>query len=226
MRHAWMTLAIASVFIAARAEAKQFRFDGMHPIPDSAGGGFCYIEGPHVHAYEPYRADVMYRSEPTGYAFVGDPIPYGYDGPKYSFYGHHPIYVDGVEEYCYIDGPHYHYYAPPERAPFKLKGGVYFYAGPFPTTYTELRPRYSRINVIYRPIHYARPVVVEAPPPEYTGPVFEAHAVVGVPPPPIVQAGVSVQIGTPPPPVVEVHAVTPGVIVEERPVYVRERPVY
>jgi hypothetical protein len=221
MKRIVLLLAIASFFVAARAEAKHFRFQGTHPIPEAVGGGYCYIEAPHVHVYEPGKADVLYRNEPDGYAFVGDPVPYGYDGPKYSYYGHHPIYVNGdAEEYCYLDGPHYHGFAPPERARFKLKGGVYFFAGSFPSVYVEGRPRYTRINTVYRPLRYTRPVVVEAPPPEYTGPVMvtERPTVVVPSERPMVEAGFSVQIGTPPPPTVIVH--------DERPVYVRERPVY
>ncbi len=227
-----LLLAIASSFVAARADARHFRFEGMHPIPEAQGGGFCYIETPHVHVYEPARADLLYRNEPDGYAFVGDPVPYGYDGPKYSYYGHHPIYVNGdAEEYCYLDGPHYHWYSPPPQARFKLKGGVYFFAGAFPSVYVEGKPRYARINTIYRPLRYTRPVVIEAPPPEYTGPIMvEERPTVVVPSgPPVVrggiQAGFSVQIGTPPPPAVIVHEERP-VYVRERPVYVRERPVY
>src|SRR5262249_18960749 len=34
------------------AHAKQVRFVGVHPIAPEYGGGFCYIEGPHVHIYE------------------------------------------------------------------------------------------------------------------------------------------------------------------------------
>jgi len=233
-----LLISLAVSIAAAPVEAKHVRFLGMHPIPDGQGGGFCYIEGPHVHIYDPARPDVLYRTEPDGYAFVGDPVPYGYDGPKYSYYGHHPVYTPyGDEEYCYLDGPHYHYFSPPAEGRFKLKAGVHFYTGHFPSVYVDAKPRYSKINVIYRPLRYTRPVVVEAPPPEYTGPVYvEDRPTVVVPAQrPSVQAGAgvyggvgmtagfSVQVGTPPPVIVEER---PAVIVHERPVVVHERPVY
>ena len=138
---------------AGRAEARQVRFVGMHPIPGEYGGGFCQIDFPHVHVYDPPNANVMYRNHNDGYAFVGDPVPYGYDGPKYAYYGPHPVTTeDGVEEYDYLEGPHYHAYAPVVQADYKLKGGVYFYGGHFPQVYYDARPRYTRINAVYRPL--------------------------------------------------------------------------
>ena len=32
-------------------------------------------------------------------------------------------------EYCYLDGPHYHYFEPPRAPDFKLAGDAYFYVG-------------------------------------------------------------------------------------------------
>src|SRR5512143_1623510 len=139
-------LVVALTFVA-RAEAHQVRYEGMHPIPGEYGGGFCQIDFPHVHVFEPQRADVLYRNHDGGYAFVGDPVPYGYDGPKHAFYGPHPMQDDnGDVEYCYLEGPHYHTLPPPVTvaADFRMKGGVYFYGGRFPQTYYDLRPRYTR----------------------------------------------------------------------------------
>jgi len=215
------------LFAAGRAEAHQVRYEGMHPVPAEYGGGFCEIDFPHVHVFEPQRADVLYRNHDGGYAFVGDPVPYGYAGPKHAFYGPHPMQDgNGDLEYCYIDGPHYHELPPPVTvaAQFKLKGGVYFYAGHFPQMYYDMRPRYSRINVIYKPLEYSRPVVVAAPP--------EATVVVDSGPRPMVVAGGGVGVeagigihagigagfivGSPPPTTVVVGAPPPVVVVHER----------
>lgn len=225
---------------AARAEAHQVRYEGPHPIPAEAGGGYCQIDFPHVHVFEPQKPDVLYRNHEGGYAFVGDPVPYGYEGPKHAYYGPHPMQDErGDTEYCYIEGPHYHSLPPPVAvAPdFHLKGGVYFYSGHFPQTYYDARPRYARINTVYRPMVYARPVVV-AP---------EANVVVEAQAPAVVvpaQAGVSVEAGVgfhagvgvgvgggvvvagPPPPVVVVGRPEPVYVVHEhhpRTVFVEDR---
>lgn len=233
MRHFAVLLGLVLFLAAGRADAHQVRYMGMHPIPAEAGGGYCNIDFPHVHVFDLGQNQVLYRNHDDGYAFVGDPVPYGYEGPKYAYQGPHPIILeDGVTEYCYLEGPHYHPFAPVAGAQFTMKGGVYFYGGHFPQVYYDARPRYARINAIYKPLVYARPVVVAGP---------EAAVVVEGPPPPAVvvsppQAGVAVEagvgihagvgvgigggviVGAPPPPVVVVGrpAPPPVVVVEER----------
>ncbi len=146
---------------------RQVRFAGIHPIPKSEGGGMCYIEGPHVHIYAANA--VEYRDEGPDHVFVGDPVAYGYQGPKYAYKGPHPMVVtddDGEPhtEYCYIEGPHFHPFAPPEGPDFKMVGNAYFYVGTPPQAFVEARPRFVGINAVYKPIVYTRPVVdVEAP---------------------------------------------------------------
>lgn len=147
---------------------KQVRFSGIHPIPKSEGGGICYIEGPHVHIYSANKLE--YRTHGDDHVFVGDPVAYGYDGPKYAYKGPHPIHVEAVVggdpdvEYCYIEGPHYHYFEPPDGDDFKMAGNAYFYVGTPPPVMLEARPQYVGINAYYRPFVYTRPVVeVEAP---------------------------------------------------------------
>lgn len=218
--------------LAGSAEANQVRYEGMHPVPSEYGGGFCEIDFPHVHVFEPQRPDVLYRAHDHGYAFVGDPVPYGYQGPKHAFYGPHPMQDEaGDVEYCYLEGPHYHSLPPPATVAtnFRLKGGVYFYSGHFPQTYYEAKPRYARINLVYRPLDYPRPVVIAGPDEPVvavSGPQAGAYVqgpsvVAGVG----VQAGVGIQagvgagfvIGGPPPPMVVVEERRPRtIIVEER----------
>ena len=101
----------------AAAGGKQTRYIGIHPVPKSAGGGVCYIEGPHVHIFAANK--VEYRDHRNHNYFVGDPVAYGYDGPRHAYKGHHPIHVHAVvgdseedEEFCYLDGPHYHNFTP------------------------------------------------------------------------------------------------------------------
>ena len=53
---------------AASAEARPGRFLGSHPIAAKFGGGYCYIEAPHIHAYTP--------DKPALYQQVGDSTVY------------------------------------------------------------------------------------------------------------------------------------------------------
>lgn len=224
-----MALACAAL-APASAHAAQVRFSGPHPIPEAVDGDFCYIEVPHVHIYEPESPKVLYRVHDDQYHFIGDPVAHGYDGPKHSYYGHHPVVVDAsvhidvhapVTEYCYLDGPHFHHYAPPPDVTFELKGGAYWYIGKYPRPYHRHRKRYARINTVYEPIVYERPVIEVEAPAGYLGPVVEVHAHapdVEVHAPdvevraPAVRAGVDVDVHIPIP-TVEVGIGLPGVVV-------------
>ena len=213
----------------ARADRRhQVRYVGIHPIPQAQGGGFCNIEGPHVHIYASNKLE--YRDHHGQAYFVGDPVAYGYDGPKTAYKGAHPIHVEAVVEddpapdvvYCYINGPHYHYFAPPEGPDFAVRGDAYFYVGTPPPVMVSARPQYVEINAMYTPIVYARPVVeveapvgwiglradfgfvapaaavvVEPPPPPHVHAGVEVHAGIGVvvPPPPRIEVGVGVHVG-------------------------------
>ena len=219
--------AVAVVGLCGTAEAKTVRYHSQHPIPQHDGGGFCYIGVPHVHAYAPGDPR-MFRKHDDDYYFVGDPTPFGYDGPKYSYYGAHPI-IDEINdddeagpEYCYLDGAHYHWYEPTAQASFEFRGGAYWYTGTFDPAYYRGRPRFAVINRAYRPIAYARPVVdVTLAPPAFQATVVAApvgvhgHAVVA---PPVVSAGVSVYV--PPPPSIHIGV---GVEPAPRTVIVRQR---
>ena len=164
-----LTLALVFMVPAAMADpGKQVRYAGIHPIPKAEGGGICYIEGLHVHIYAANKFE--YRVHGNDNVFVGDPVAYGWDGPKHAYKGPHPTHVEAVVggdpdvEYCYLEGPHYHYFEPPEDPDFKVAGGAYFYVGQPPRAFIDARPTYVGINTVYRPLVYARPVVdVEAP---------------------------------------------------------------
>lgn len=157
---------------AAADRGKQVRYVGMHPIPTAAGGGLCDIEGPHVHVYAADK--LQYRLHDGAYFFVGDPTAYGYGGTRYAYKGHHPVHVERVVggepdvEFCYLDGPHYHAFAPPEGE-LELVGGAYFYTSPPPKAYYAARPALIQINAEYRPLVYARPVVTVVAPVGWIG---------------------------------------------------------
>lgn len=222
---------------AAAGSGRQVRYVGIHPLPRSEGGGICYIEGPHVHIFDADK--IQYRDHDGANYFVGDPVAYGYDGQRYAYKGHHPIHVNVVvgdddpdDEYCYINGPHYHYFAPPEGPEFKVVGDAYFYVGDPPRAYVEARPAMMRINAVYQPLVYDRPVVtVDAPVgwigarAEFAAPVVVAPTARAVVVPPA--AGISVEAHIPTPSLhVDIGIGAPAVIVHERPaVIVHDRPV-
>jgi hypothetical protein len=213
--------AVALLAGAARPAAagpKQFRYVGIHPVPRGDGGGLCHIQGPHVHVYAPTDVKVQYRDHDGWNYFVGDPVAYGWDGPKHAYYGHHPVPVDVIVgddhedvEYCYLEGPHYHAWAPPAGLQLELRGGAYWYVGDFPRAYVEARPVYDPIDVVYQPIVYPRPAVeVSVAPARWYGAVVVAPAVVAAPrvmvppghahvPPGHVRGGVGVDVFVPAP---------------------------
>ncbi|MBA3502306.1 MAG: hypothetical protein M4D80_18870 [Myxococcota bacterium] len=189
----------------AVAGKKQVRYIGIHPIPKAEGGGFCNIEGPHVHIFGASKLE--YRDHRGHNHFVGDPVAYGYDGPRHAYKGHHPIEVHAVVntpepdvEFCYLNGPHYHYFTPPEGPDFRLSGEAYFYVGTPPPVYVEARPAMIEINAVYKPIVYARPVIEVEAPVGWIG----LHATYGV----------GMGIVTPVVVAPRAHVHTPGVVVD------------
>jgi hypothetical protein len=215
---------------------KQVRYVGIHPIPKAEGSGICYIEGPHVHIFDADR--IQYREHRGASYFVGDPVAYGYDGSRYVYKGHHPIRISAVvgygdpdDTYCYLDGPHYHYFAPVEGPEWERAGDAYFYVGEPPHAYIEARPAMMKINAVYQPLVYERPVVTVEAPVGWIGAraefVTAAPAVVVAPPRRAVvapRAGVSVQAVIPMPSLhIDIGVGAPAVIVHERPVIIEHR---
>jgi hypothetical protein len=174
---------------------------GPHPIDAAVASGMCYIPGPHVHAYAPSNP-VLYAHVDGGWAFIGDPVEFEHDAPRYGYYGHHPIFwVDAPELYCYITGPHYHWDAPPPGAGFKQKGGVYWYTGEQPGWYRPTRD----LDEHYAAVRVVHPVVNVAPPVGFVG------VVVGLPS--VTITAPSVTIGVPG---VVVGPAVPVIVPEER----------
>jgi hypothetical protein len=106
--------------------------------------------------------------------------------------------------YCYLEGPHYHWYAPPPQASFEMRGGAFWYLGVFAPVYYEHRPRYVVINDVYRPIQYGRPTVVVADAPSgwRGGPPGRGRVVarpVAAPQAQVRFGGIGIQMGAPPP---------------------------
>jgi hypothetical protein len=168
--------AFAGAASAAQAEVVQYM--SRHPLPKRVGHGFCDIDVPHFHDYPPSDPR-LYRQVDGQYYFVGDPTPFGYEGPRYSFYGPHPIADTSVQlggpTYCYLQGPHYHWYAPPPQAQFEMRGGAYWFTGAFDPVFYSDQPRFVVVNDVYAPMVYERPIIDVAIAP----PAFHAEFLVG-----------------------------------------------
>jgi hypothetical protein len=163
-------------------KGKHVRYIGIHPVPVAHGGGLCHIEAPHVHLYAPGDARLQYRDHRGHHYFVGDPVAYGWEGVTYTYVGHHPIEIGAVvgpidgtievdSELCFLDGAHYHAFAPPPAIAedFEHAGGAYFFVGDPPPAYDAARPALVEVNELYTPITYERPVVTVTPPTAWIG---------------------------------------------------------
>ncbi len=221
--HGWLVAALVCGVLAAAPRAahagKRHHYVGVHPIAAKSGGGFCYIEGPHVHVYAPEHKATLYRDYDGASFFIGDPVAYGYDGPKHAYYGHHPVSVGVVAgahydpddvEYCYLDGPHYHGWEPASELKFEVKGGAYWYVDAYPAEYRREKPTRARINEVYAGFTYEHPVVIVSPPAAYVGPIVGVEATVAAP---VVRADVHADVVVPAP-VVEVDLGFPWVVVD------------
>jgi hypothetical protein len=168
--------------LAGRASAggEVIEYLGPHPMASSLGRGMCFIEGPHIHAYAPEKP-VLYVQAGPSWVFVGDPTEFDTVTPKYAYYGHHPVFwvdaPEGVafEPYCYITGPHYHWFAPPPALAFKLKGGAYWFVGKHPAWYKGRVHRH--LDEYYVGVHLAHPVITVAPPVGFVGVVIGAPTI-------------------------------------------------
>ena len=186
-----------------------------------------------MHDYLPDRPS-LYQPVGDSQVFTGDPVPFGYQGDKTVYYGHHPVPVtsDGPTTpgsvFCFLRGPHYHGYPSPAQQGYRVEKDVVFYVGPIPPEAARLRPQLEQEQEAeYRPYVAQRPHVVVTPPAEWPGTVWVAPAaaplpvVVAQPAPPtqvvVVPAApaqtVVVAPVSPPPTVVVAPVARPAVIV-------------
>jgi hypothetical protein len=151
------------------AAANPIRFLGSHPISGQSGGGYCYVEVAHTHDYRP-KPRFLFQEVDHQYVFTADPVPFGYDGRRYVFFGHHPISTDagGAIVYCFLDDFHYHAFAPQNDPSFIVRDGVAFYVGLFSPYFFQLEAEVRRpLNELYRTYAALRPTSGVSPPPEW-----------------------------------------------------------
>ena len=236
MRKTLWTLLASALLVTSVSEAKQpappptqpagpprgkGRFMSAHPLAARPGAGYCYIDVPHTHDFLPDRP-ALYQQSGDAYVFTGDPIPFGYEGQKTVFYGHHPIPIvvepavaGPAPTFCFMKGPHYHEYPQPESPGFKVKDNVIFYVGPIPPAVAAIRPQVEKaLEIEYRPYVTQRPQVVVTPPPEWAGVVWVAPPAPAV----VVAPTIAPVVVAPPAPTVVVPALAPAVIMAPPPV--------
>ncbi|HYG67937.1 MAG TPA: hypothetical protein VD838_09765, partial [Anaeromyxobacteraceae bacterium] len=131
------------------APAEVWYYD-PHFLPEEQGGGWCYAEGPHRHAFYP---DVESR-----YVLSGG--YYYYSGPLVFLYvSGHPRPGGG---WCPISGRHHHDYVPPRDRDFRWnRGHGWRYVGPYRATRPPPPSYWARPVPLPRP----RPVPAPAPAP-------------------------------------------------------------
>ena len=159
--------ALLTMVYAPAASASSVWYSGPHPIDTKVLKGMCYIPGSHVHSYAPVKP-LLFVKAGRHNQFVGDPVEYEIEAPKHAYYGHHPLFwIDKGhrgKNYCYITGPHHHWYKPPKHLKFKHKGNVHWYVGGHPDWYVKTHPRATQLREHYHGIGIPLPhVTVSAP---------------------------------------------------------------
>jgi hypothetical protein len=142
MRRAFLGAVLSlGLLWASAAVGAEHRYFGHHPLP--ALQGFCYLDGSHVHGDAPDAKVVnLFRTQGGHYYFVGDPYFFGYTRPAFAYDAHHPIHPTFGGTWCFLDGPHYHFFHPHQDHVryYIVFGGRYYYVGPVDPSYHALRP--------------------------------------------------------------------------------------
>ena len=142
-----------------------FCFEGPHPVDSRVEPGVTWdaTTGRHVHGYPPF--DLRLFSFQNGcYYFIGDPTDFGYAGDTFSYYGAHPILAGYGGGWCFMIGPHRHFWRPWSPL-FVTVGSWYYWEGPFDPFFWTYWPYYHFYYRSHYPQYYAR------------GAFFRGHAV-------------------------------------------------
>jgi hypothetical protein len=125
-------------------------YGGPHPAP---GGGWEAVQTAHVHDYPPF--DMRLFSQRAGcYYFIGDPRDFGYTGQVYSYYGAHPVADVYGGGWCFMIGPHTHWWRPWSPY-FTVVGPWNYWYGPYDPFFWAYWPYYSFYYRSYYPGFYA-----------------------------------------------------------------------
>ena len=150
---------------AVPASGGGFCFEGPHPVDSSVVPGVTWdaTPGRHIHGYPPF--DLRLFSFQNGcYYFIGDPTDFGYAGDTYNYYGAHPILATYGGGWCFMIGPHRHFWRP--WSPMFVTVGPWFYwEGPYDPFFWTYWPFYHFYYRSHYPHYYAH------------GAFFRGHAV-------------------------------------------------
>ena len=140
-------------------------FEGPHPVDSRVEPGITWDSTPgrHMHGYPPFDLR-LFNVQNGCYFFIGDPTDFGYAGDTYSYYGAHPILGGYGGGWCFMIGPHRHFWRP--WSPLFVTVGPWFYwEGPYDPFFWTYWPFYQHYYRNYYPGYYSR------------GAFFRSHAV-------------------------------------------------
>lgn len=140
---------------AVQAAGGGFCFEGPHPVDSSVEPGVTWdsTTGRHTHGYPPF--DLRLFSFQNGcYYFVGDPNDFGYAGETYSYYGAHPILESHGGGWCFMIGPHRHFWRPWSPL-FTTVGPWYYWEGPYDPFFWTYWPYYHFYYRSHYPVYYS-----------------------------------------------------------------------
>jgi hypothetical protein len=110
-------------------------------------------QGRHIHGYPPF--DLRLFSFQNGcYYFIGDPTDFGYVGQSYSYYGAHPILATYGGGWCFMVGPHRHFWRPWSSL-FVSVGPWYYWEGPYDPFFWTYWPYYHFYYRNHYPHYYS-----------------------------------------------------------------------
>jgi hypothetical protein len=147
------------------AQGGGYCFEGPHPVDSRVEPGVTWDSTPgrHAHGYPPF--DLRLFSFQNGcYYFVGDPTDFGYAGNTYSYYGAHPILAGYGGGWCFMIGPHRHFWRPWSPL-FVTVGPWYYWEGPYDPFFWTYWPFYHFYYRHHYPTYYSH------------GAFFHRHAV-------------------------------------------------
>jgi len=132
-------------------------------LDEHGAEGFEEVQGQNIRPYAPVELR-LFSFRDGCYYFIGDPTDFGYAGNTFSYYGAHPILATYGGGWCFMIGPHRHFWRP--WSPLFVTVGPWFYwEGPFDPFFWTYWPYYHFYYRSHYPHYYAR------------GAFFRGHAV-------------------------------------------------
>ena len=147
------------------AEGGGYCFEGPHPVDSRVEPGVTWDNTPgrHMHGYPPFDLR-LFNFQNGCYYFIGDPTDFGYAGQTYSYYGAHPILATYGGGWCFMIGPHHHFWRPWSPL-FATVGPWYYWEGPYDPFFWTYWPFYHYYYRQHYPTYYSH------------GAFFHRHAV-------------------------------------------------